>query len=552
MARWAIAGLVALFAGGVSAQTALPTPQELNPAARAPNPAAPRDLFAPPPPGPCAFAGSTLTVTLTEVTFTGLTGVPATALDSAWRGLAGSAIALSELCAIRDRATALLFRAGLLARVEIPEQRIEAGRVRFEVIEAEIVNVRIRGEAGPVAWRLRDIADELRGMRPFNVVRAQRALLLANDLPGLTVRTVVKPSTAGGRGRIDLELTASRDPVDVAFNVQNLNARTTGRWGALARVDFNSLTALGERTSLVFYRTVSDNEQFVVQLQEEARLGGDGLTIRGSVAYGETRPGAALEPLFLRSISTVGNLELAYPLIRARPIDLGTAGGLDIVSQRTRIRNFGALITDDDLRVAYARIDGSLRPWLGPRPALLGAGFTVRHGLDALGATDGESLLKSRAAGRADALVLRGYVRADLPLADVLALSGRVEGQWSPDALLSYEELPLGSLTIGRGYDPASLSGDSGVAASAEARLGPFGLGRLSLAPYAFVDAARVWNEDPGEPGRTLASVGGGAQLRFARNLLLDVLWAEPLDRLAPGLRRPGGRMLVNLTVAVD
>lgn len=550
MAACALAGLPAIAA----AQTALPTAQELNPAARTELEAPPAGLFAPPAPLPCAFAASTLTVTVAAVSFTGLTGVPAEALRPAWSDFSGKTVALSTLCTIRDRAAALLFENGLLARVEIPAQRIADGRLTFEVIEAEIVNARVRGDAGPVAWRLRDYAERLRGMRPFDLDRAQRALLLASDIPGLTVRAIVRPNKSGKRGQVDIELNVTRDAVDFVFNAQNYQSPTAGRIGALARVDFNSLTALGERTSLVVYRTVADNEQFVVQALEELRLGGDGLILRASAAYGETRPGGVLEPLALRSLSTVGNVELAYPLIRARTRNLNVAAGFDLVSQITRLRNLGPRLTDDDLRIVYLRADGDVRPWLGSRQALLGAGLTVRQGIDGLGATGAASPFKSRFEGRADALVVRGYLRAVLPLAAVLTLSGRVEAQLANDPLLAYEELPLGSLTIGRGYDPASASGDEGIGASVEARLGPFALGpRLVLAPYAFYDLARVSNKDVFGPGdRTLSSGGAGAQLRFAGGLLLDVVYAKPFDRLAPGLAKPGGRLLVNLTVSVD
>lgn len=555
------AAVAMAFAVGVAASapataqnaTSLPTRNELNPAERTPDVVQQPDLFSLPAPGPCPLASSTLTVEFRGAKFSHLTGVPENTLSPAWQPYVGKTVPLSDFCAMRDRIAELLFKSGILARVEIPEQRIDAGTVTFEVIEAQVINVRVTGDAGPVKARIDDYASKLRGMRPFNLAVAQRYLLLASDLPGIRLRTIVRPSKAGGRGAVDIEMNVTRNAVAFVANVQNYNSRATGRFGALARVDFNSLTEAGERTSLILYHTVPDNEQFVGQLLEELRIGGDGLLLRGSVAYGETRPGGAIEDLDIRSISTVASLEVAYPLIRLRRETLNVAAGFEGVSQKSEIRGGGGRFLQDDLRIAYIRGEYEVRPFIGIRQAVFGGELTLRKGISGLGASDRGSFLLSRADGKPDAFVARASVRALVPLADMFTLYGRVEAQVSPDPLLSYEELPIGTLTIGRGYDPAAVSGDSGIAGSFEARFGPFSLGsKLVLSPYGFFDIANVSNKnDLGFDG-TVKSAGGGAQLRYGRGVLFDVGYAKPLDRTAAGFRRPGGRVLVNLTVAFD
>ena len=533
--------------------TSLPTRNELNPAERTPDVVQHPDLFSLPAPGPCPLASSTLTVEFKGAKFSHLTGVPAEVLSPPWQGSVGRTVPLSDFCAMRDRIAELLFKSGILARVEIPEQRIDAGIVTFEVVEARVMSVRVTGDAGPVKARIDDYASKLRGMNPFNLAVAQRYLLLASDLPGIRLRTIVRPAKAGGRGAVDIEMNVTRNAFAAVFNTQNYNSRATGRFGALARVDFNSLTEAAERTSVIFYHTVPDNEQFVGQLLEELRIGGDGLLLRGSIAYGETRPGAAVKPLNIRSISTVGSLELAYPLIRLRRETLTVAGGVEAISQKSMIQDGGGRFLQDDLRIAYIRGEYEMRPFIGTRQAVLGGELTLRKGVSFLGASHAGSFLLSRADGKPDAFVVRASARALLPLADKFTLFGRLEAQVSPDALLSYEELPIGTLTIGRGYDPASASGDSGIAGSFEGRFGPFALGKnVLLSPYGFFDIANVSNKhDLGFDG-TLSSAGAGAQLRFSRWLLLDLAYAKPFDRPAPGFAKPSDRVLVNLTVAFE
>ena len=540
-----------LLAAAAAAQNApgLPSREELNPARRAEAARPAADLFTAPAAGPCPFAESALTVTLREVRFTGLTGVPAAMLRDAYAGFIGKPGSLATLCAIRDRVGAALFRQGLLARVEIPEQRITDGVLTLDVIEANVAAVRVTGDGGPAARRIETYARKLRGMKPFDLDTAQRYLLLAAETPGIRLRTIVRPDPSGARGAIDIEIRVERDAVTGVVNAQNQQPKTAGRFGALARVDINSLTELGERTSLVYYHTVPDDEQFVVQGIEEVRLGGDGLVARGSLAYGETRPGADLKRLALRSISTVANLELAYPLVKLRRRELTVAGGFELASQSAKYRGAGPTLTEDDLRILYVRAAVEARPWFGPRQGSFGGEVMLRKGISGLGASDRGTTLVSRVEGKPDAFVARASADALFPAARLFSLHARIEAQYSGSALLSYEELPLGNLTIGRGYDPASATGDSGIAGALEARFGPFEIpGRVLVAPYAFGDIGCVTNHDALQADRTLKAAGVGAQIRVGPRLIADVAYAHPFDAPQPGASHPSDRVLVNVT----
>ena len=263
------------------AQAVAPSRQELNPAARSERLSAPQaDLFSNPGEGPCPLAENPAALSVTSVTLNGLESVSADELRPAYSAFlnkpGGDA---SDLCRIRDAVADALFARGLLARVEIPAQTIDGGAVTLEVIEARIVNVSLRGDAGPAAPALEKYAAKLRGMKPFDIERVQRYILLASDVPGLKVRASVRPSSSGGRGAVDLDLNVERDEEELIVNVQNLQGKATGRWGALGRYDLNARTRYGERLTLVGYRTVFHNEQWVAQALSEARLGGDGWVV---------------------------------------------------------------------------------------------------------------------------------------------------------------------------------------------------------------------------------------------------------------------------------
>ncbi|HZZ30651.1 MAG TPA: ShlB/FhaC/HecB family hemolysin secretion/activation protein [Phenylobacterium sp.] len=561
----AFATAVLATAGHASAQTTPPPPPataaqtglsapELNPAARIPRlQARDSDVFSPEPPGPCPLANSTVEVTLASVTFRGATALKPEDFGPAYREFIGKPQKVGVFCDIRDRAARALFDRGVLARVEIPEQRITGGALVLDVIEAHVVNVRVRGDIGPAQAAVERYVEKLRGMRPFDMRKAQRYLLLASDIPGVRVRAAVKPSISAERGAVDIDVSVTRTSFSAVGNAQNLGSKTVGPWGGLIRGDARSFTPFGENTTLVAFHTLDSNEQWVVQILEAARIGGDGLIARASAVYGESRPGDILQPLDLKSTSVVGNVELAYPLIRRRRTNLNIAGGFDLVDQQTD--QGGGTLTEDKARVLYARLDGDLRVYAFDRPVTMNGALTLRKGLSGLGASQAGSDLLTHGFAIPDAWLVRGSGAMGAPLLGPFSGEIHVQAQYSEKPLMPYEQISLGDLSVGRGYDPAVVLGDSGAGASFDLRYDPIQLHpKVVAAPYLFFDVGSVRNNDAATtgltPSRTLRSFGAGVTLRLANRANLDLTYAQPIDPITQGGVRPSPRLLVNLTAS--
>lgn len=530
---------------------------ELDPAARVPRPPPSRGAgaFAPEPAGPCPLDASDVQVTLSAVRFQGATAVSEAELRPAYAEFLDRPHKVSVICAIRDRAARIIFDNGVLARVEIPEQRISGGVLMLEVIEAHVANVRVRGDVGPAQDAVERYAEKLRGMKPFDMARAQRYLLLASDVPGVRVRAAIRPSTSAERGAVDIDLNVTREGPTAFANASNTGSKSAGRWGGLVRGEFAGYTAYGESTSLTAFHTLDSNEQWLVQLSEAARFGSEGLTARGAITYGESRPGGPLSGLDLKSESLVASLEAAYPVIRSRNRNLYVAGGIDLVDQETSAGGLGRL-GHDELRVLYGRADGDHRTEISGRPVLLSGGLAVRKGLSILGGSNGGDPLLTRAFAKPDAWVLRGRGGVDIALTERLTGMFRGQAQYSSSPLLPYEQLSLGGLTVGRGYDPAAVLGDKGAAGAFELRYGPIALHpKAQAAPYAFFDTGYVANNKTGltgaEKDRTLSSVGAGVVFRLWSRANLEVTYAHPLDSVRPGGTRRGDRVLIQLTASL-
>jgi hemolysin activation/secretion protein len=538
-----------------AAQAGISAP-ELNPAARVPR-LQPResDIFSPEPPGPCPLADSTVEVNLASVSFRGATALKPEDFGPAYRQFIGKPQKVGVICEIRDRAARALFDRGVLARVEIPEQRITGGALVLDVIEAHVVNVRVRGDIGPAQGAVERYVEKLRGMKPFDMRKAQRYLLLASDIPGVRVRAAVKPSISAERGAVDIDVTVTRTALSAVGNVQNLGSKTVGPWGGLVRGDVRSLTPFGEDTTLVAFHTLDSNEQWVVQILEAARIGGDGLIVRASAVYGESQPGDVLKPLDLKSTSVVGNLEVAYPLIRRRRTDLNLAGGFDLVNQNTDLGDGGGKLTEDKVRVLYARLDGDLRINAFGRPVAMSGALTLRKGLSGLGASEAGSDLLTHGFAVPDAWLVRANGAASASLIGPVSGEIHVQAQYSDKPLMPYEQISLGDLSVGRGYDPAVALGDSGAGAAFDLRYDPIQLSsKIIVAPYVFFDVGSVHNNDTALSGlaenRTLRSFGAGVTLRLANRANLDITYAQPIDAVVAGGVRPSPRLLFNLTAS--
>src|SRR4051812_28426511 len=89
MAALCLFGATAAQAQNPRSQSTVPTPQQLNPAELAQTQARQRsnDIFVAPDPGPCPLRGSTLTLQLASVTFTGAAGVKSEDLAQSYAGL---------------------------------------------------------------------------------------------------------------------------------------------------------------------------------------------------------------------------------------------------------------------------------------------------------------------------------------------------------------------------------------------------------------------------------------------------------------------------------
>ncbi len=525
---------------------------------------------------PCPLAApefATLKVTLQTVDFGDLKGISPDLLKPSWSSLVGQEIPIAKVCDIRDTAATALRRAGYLAAVQVPPQRIENGVITFDVLLAKLVDFQVRGNAGRSEKLIAGYLSAIKEQPVFNIIEAERYLLLARDIPGYDVRLTLRPA-GSGRGEVIGEVLVAHTPLEVDSNFQNYGSTDVGRFGGLLQARYNGLLGIGDRTSLGIYSTAQTREQQVVLAGQEFRVGREGLVIAGDFTYAWTRPSLDAGN-DLRSRTLVASLEARYPLLRTQAKNVILSGGFDLINQRARLAALP--VSQDRLRVLYARLTAdtiapdsiaSIDGYSAAEPRWrFGGTLELRHGIDVFDASPGCGPANircgagltppTRAEGDPTAFVgrLSGY--AEFRPVPMIAFSLSPRVQYSPKPLFSYEEFSAGNFTVGRGYEPGVLTGDSGVGLSSEVRYGslvPKSIRDLAVQGYGFVDAAWTWNKDrgapPGDPAK-LYSAGGGLRFAYGDRVRFDLAAAVPLKRAGFQTQRSDVRVLANLTIKI-
>lgn len=570
----AMAGAALLAAPAMAQQAApgAPTREELRPDQR----------LAPAQPGPsrltvdggiehapCPLADpsqANVVVNFTDVRFNGLGPISPDALRDSWSDQAGHDVPVAILCTIRDRAATALRAMGYLAAVQLPPQRIEkGGTISFDILMAKLVGIEVRGDAGHSEKLIAALLEKLKDEPLFNMRQAERTLLLARDLPGYDVRLTLRP-TGTAPGEVIGLVQVARQQLRVDANVQNWGSHNVGRFGGLLRAQINDITGMGDSTTLALFNTFDTREQTVLQAGHSMALGVSGLRGNIDFSYAWSRPDVLNGGL--KSETMILTAGLSYPLIRRQTTSLLLSGGIDFVDQD--VEALGVPLTRDRLRVLFARAEadlidpGSLAStdgWSAAAPRWrIGGYIEARHGLSGLGASEGcgpapifagclpPDVPPSRITGDPSAFVLRAGGNAQFRPFPKLTISIAPRAQYSPDPLLSFEEASAGNYTVGRGYDPGSLIGDSAVGYSYELRYGslqPRGERDLALEPFAFFDAMWVWNHDA--PDSRLYSTGAGVRGQWGRVGRFDMTLAMPLRNVA-GHERGDWRLLLSFT----
>src|SRR5579885_79722 len=82
----------------------------------------------------------------------------------------------------------------ILSRAILPPQHVKGGVVTIQVIEGYIGAVNVQGKPNGAKCLVQKFGERIKACPPLQLSRMERYLLLANEIPGTQVRSVLSPS----------------------------------------------------------------------------------------------------------------------------------------------------------------------------------------------------------------------------------------------------------------------------------------------------------------------------------------------------------------------
>lgn len=478
-------------------------------------------------------------LTLKEVNLEGASAYNTDALQKIYAPYIGQTITLADVYKISNELTAKYRNDGyILTQVVVPPQEIQSGSVRLQVVEGFIDQIKIE-KADPNSpintSTIEAYASHIGRKGPLNARSLERELLLINDLPGVTARSILSPSP-NTPGAADLLIVLDYDPVDGLVSLDNFGSRYLGPTQLGAAATLNSMLGQNEAISGQIVMAPQDWYELAYgSLSYEQPLGNLGTKIHASASATDTDPGWDLRQFDVEGRSYLLNLGVTHPFIRSRSENLN--GRLNFDWRRVRSSNNVEETRRDRLSVLRAGLRFDFID------TILGAAANtfdgeISKGLNILGASDEGDDNMTRDAADPQFTKFEGQIQRLQRITDGVNLLLSGSGQIASNALLSSEEFGVGGINNGRGYDPSEIVGDRGIAGRVELqwndplKIDPTYMDSYQL--YGFYDIGRVWNEDAttnDQKRDSLASVGLGMKLDMPYDIDAGMAVAFPLTR---------------------
>jgi hemolysin activation/secretion protein len=299
---------------------------------------------------------------------------------------------------------------------------------------------------------------------PLSGQAVDRALLLIQDLPGVTVKGNLAPGREDGE--TDLLVRLDARPLwggDVALD--NVGSRSTGAWRLAGSVQARSALGLGDLASIsLIHSEGSDYLRSAASLPlglSGLRLGASASTLSYKVIS------AAFAALDLNGSSQTLGLDASYPVIRATARNLFASANLDLRGYR----NNGSDVVTSDYKVSVfsAGLSGSqFDEWQGG--GLTTASLTLSTGNVDLGGSPNEAQDAAAAHTQGSFQKLRFSLGRQQTVDAKTTLQAVVSGQFASQNLDSGEKIYLGGSTGVRAYPSSEAGGSEGLSLAVDLR----------------------------------------------------------------------------------
>ena len=410
---------------------------------------------------------SGVVITVTQFRLVGNTLIGAEPLQAALQPFLNRPLDYTQLQAAAAAVADVYRAAGWIVRAYLPQQDIAEGVVTIQIVEAVFGGMQLEGAPATrvsLTQIQRGFEAQQKVGAPLNAEALDRALLLADDLPGVAVSGSLREGTQAAQ--TDLVLKMADEPLAVGeVNLDNTGARSTGETRLSANLNLNSPFGYADLLSANLIHTE----------------GSDYLRVAGTVpvGYAGWRVGANASSMNYRLVSaefaaldskgssTSTGLEASYPLVRSRLQNLYFNANADFKNFDNQAN--GATATHYKATTLTLAFNGNLFDKLGGGGANAASMAFTSGQLDLAGspnqAADAASAQTDGAFSK-----LRYSASRQQVITDDLSFYAALSGQWANKNLDSSEKFYLGGASGVRAYPSSEAGGASGQLLSLELR----------------------------------------------------------------------------------
>lgn len=482
-------------------------------------------------PAPAAATPSTVRVAVREFRIEGNTLLPPSEIEAAVEPYRGER-SLEDLRQAALAVQASYARAGYGAVVAfVPEQSAPEGVVTLRVIEGKLAAVAVSGQQQFPEENIRASLPALESGRTPDLKRIDAQIQIANENPAKKVQVLLQPGERPGEAQARVSVTER--PVQQGFvALDNTGNSHTGHLRASLGWQHANVAGRDHVWSAQFMFS-PDEPQAVRVLSTAYRvpLYAQQMVVDAYAAWSDVKGGVTATvagDLQFTGEGRLFGLRVGRYLARLGEWDQRLSVGLDHRDYRNSCEiaglppgacgPAGESVSVQPLWAEYV-VQKAL-------PLPLGASVSLHHNLQIGGGHARDERFEAvRPGSKPRYTSVRLAAFGALPVGESWQLQGRVQAQFTDDALVPSEQFGIGGAATVRGYSERELAGDRGLIGTLELagpdlaeHLGMTGDLRLS----AFTDAGTVRNR-LGTPCRdthercSIASLGAGARMVVGR-----------------------------------
>lgn len=477
----------------------------------------------------------------------------ATELQQLVDGFEGRCLGLAEFDQVLESITlAYVDRGLILSRAYLPEQELTNRVLQITVVEGELSEILINGEAQP-RWSGM-VFPGLIG-KPVNIRDTEQGLDQIQAMPRWSAELAFTPSETPGESVLNVTA-ATPKPTEFRFSSNNRGNEDTGEWVSAISANTTNLFGLNDSWDISVSKSLNPNPFAFGYDGDSNRSASLGLSVpygRWSLNYDYSFSDYELTiPGAIDLINTDGSVRthtLSADYLLSRDETTKHVLGLSLVRARNEnfiqdVRIDASSRTLTGLRLSYAR---SNPLWSGT----FDGSVHLEQGLRAFGGENGDALPDGSPEPQ---YFLAGFdvdygraVSAD----NRLSWSATVSGQLSGDRLFGTQAFSLGGVSTVRGSRTSLASGSSGILLRNELNYQALTASRdfaNSLLLYGALDYGHVFAQDDLDISDA-DLLGGAIGMKLSgSSYSFDLSYQEILSA-TDGIERPEGSLFATFDI---